>query len=175
MNVLDAGNTFPRLAIPELKGGMLTLGEPRGNHDWQMVVVYRGLHCPICKKYLATLEGLVPEFAELGVDVVTVSGDPLEKARQMAQDQNLSLAIGYDLSVTQMRELGLFVSDPRSPLETDRPFAEPGLFVINAEGDIQIIDLSNAPFARPDLQSLLNGVKFIRDKDYPLRGTHDDT
>ena len=93
----------------------------------------------------------------------------------MAQDQTLSLAIGYDLSVTQMRELGLFVSDPRSPLETDRPFAEPGLFVINAEGDIQIIDLSNAPFARPDLQSLLNGVKFIRDKDYPIRGTHDDT
>ena len=63
-----------------------------------------------------TLEGLVPEFAELGVDVVAVSGDPIEKARQMAQDQNLSLAIGYDLSVTQMRELGLFVSDPRSPL-----------------------------------------------------------
>lgn len=172
MNVLDAGNAFPKLTVPELQGGMLTLGTPQGDHDWQLVVVYRGLHCPICKTYLSTLEDLVPEFHKIGVDVVAVSGDPKDKAREMANEKNLSLPIGYDLSIAQMRELGLYVSDPRSPQETDQPFAEPALFVINDEGLIQIVDLSNAPFARPDLQSLLNGVKFVRDNGYPIRGTH---
>ena len=172
MNVLDAGNAFPKLTVPELQGGMLTLGTPQGDRDWQLVVVYRGLHCPICKTYLATLEELAPEFHKIGVDVVTVSGDPKDKARAMANEKDLSLPIGYDLSIAQMRELGLYVSDPRSPQETDQPFPEPALFVINDEGLIQIVDLSNAPFARPDLQSLLNGLKFVRDNGYPIRGTH---
>jgi peroxiredoxin len=172
MNVLDAGNAFPKLTVPELQGGMLTLGAPQGGHDWQLVVVYRGLHCPICKTYLSTLETLVPAFNKIGVDVVAVSADPKDKARAMANEKGLTLTIGYDLSIAQMRELGLYISDPRSPLETDQPFAEPAVFVINAAGEIQIIDLSNAPFARPDLQSLVNGLTFIREKDYPIRGTH---
>ena len=57
-------------------------------------------------------------------------------------------------------------------VETDQPFAEPGVFVVNGDGNIQILDISNAPFARPDLEGLLNGVKFVRDNDYPIRGTH---
>jgi hypothetical protein len=101
-----------------------------------------------------------------------VSGDPKDKAREMAQEQDLSLTIGYDMSIAQMRELGLYVSDPRSPQETDQPFAEPGVFVVNGDGNIQILDISNAPFARPDLEGLLNGIKFVRDNDYPIRGTH---
>jgi hypothetical protein len=59
----------------------------------------------------------------------------------------------------------------RSPEETDRPFPVPGLFVVNPEGRAHIIDVSNAPFARPDLDALLNGLKFIREKNYPIRGT----
>lgn len=48
---------------------------------------------------------------------------------------------------------------------------KPGLFVINPEGKVQIVDISNAPFARPDLASILQGVKFVREKQYPIRGT----
>jgi hypothetical protein len=79
--------------------------------------------------------------------------------------------VGYDLSIDDMRTLGLYVSNPRSPQETDRPFAEPGLFVINPQGDAQIIDISNAPFARPELKSLLNGLRFVISKQYPIRGS----
>jgi hypothetical protein len=70
-----------------------------------------------------------------------------------------------------MQALGLYVSNLRSADETDRPFPEPGLLVVNSEGKVQIIDISNAPFARPDLNSILKGVKFIQEKRYPIRGT----
>ncbi|MBB3993638.1 peroxiredoxin [Sulfitobacter undariae] len=173
MTALRAGSPFPKTDVDQLGGGTLTLGAPRGGHDWQLVVVYRGLHCPICKNYLAKLQELEAEFNSHGVDVVTVSGDPEEKARSFADEKELTLAVGYDLSVAQMKTLGLYVSDPRSEKETDRPFAEPGLFVVNAEGNIQIIDVSNAPFARPELQGIANGIKFIRSNDYPIRGTHE--
>lgn len=75
------------------------------------------------------------------------------------------------MSLAQMRELGLYISDPRSPQETDRPFAEPAIFAINPDGNVQVVDISNAPFSRPDLASLLSGLKFIREKQYPVRGT----
>lgn len=172
MTALAAGSTFPLTDVPQLGGGTLTLGAPRGGHDWQLVVVYRGLHCPLCKTYLARLQELEAEYNALGVDVVAVSGDPEAKAQAFAEEKELGIAIGYGLSVAQMRALGLYISDPRSPQETDQPFPEPGLFVINAAGKIQIVDVSNAPFARPDLASIAGGIKFIRGSDYPLRGMH---
>ena len=172
MTTLAAGATFPKQEVAKLGGDTLTLGAPQGGHDWQMVVVYRGLHCPLCKKYLAQLDAMAGMFHELGVDVVTVSGDPDDKAAAMAKEKELALPVGYGLTIAQMQALGLYISDPRSPAETDRPFPEPGVFVVNAGGNIQIIDISNAPFARPDLTSLANGIKFIRANDYPVRGTH---
>jgi peroxiredoxin len=172
MNGLEAGQTFPKLDVHKLGGGTMTLGVPNGGHDWQLVVVYRGLHCPLCKKYLAQLNEIAGQFHEIGVDVLAVSGDPEAKAQSMADEQGLTLPMGWGLTIGQMKTLGLYVSDPRSPQETDRPFAEPGMFVVNADGNIQILDISNAPFARPDLAVVLNGLKFIRANDYPIRGTH---
>lgn len=141
-----------------------------GDHDWQMVVVYRGKHCPICKGYLAELEKVAPEFAKAGVGIVAVSGDPQERARSFTDEIGVTFPVGYGLSVDQMQKLGLYVSQPRSEKETDRPFPEPGLFVINADGLLQVVDISNAPFARPDLARLAKGLQFVRDNDYPIRG-----
>ncbi|WP_397542270.1 redoxin domain-containing protein [Roseovarius salis] len=171
MQMLKAGAPFPKQDVPELGGGTLTLGKAGRGHDWQLVVVYRGLHCPLCKTYLAKLDELKGRFNALGVDVVTVSGDPGDRARAMAEELQLSMPVGYGLSTDQMRAVGVYVSEPRGPQETDRPFPEPGVFVINGAGRLQIVDISNAPFSRPDLESLAGGLEFIRANDYPVRGT----
>lgn len=172
MTGLAAGAPFPRMEVPTVGGDRVTLGAARGENDWQMVVVYRGLHCPLCKRYIAELDGMVDAFNDEGVDVITLSADPQEKAQAFVDETGVGLTVGYGLSVAQMSELGLYLSDPRGPQETDHVFPEPGLFLINAAGAIQILDISNAPFARPDLQALLNGVRFVRANDYPVRGRH---
>jgi peroxiredoxin len=176
MTGLAAGSKFPKMDVAKLGaklgGDTLTLGEPQRGHDWHLVVVYRGLHCPIWKRYLAQLNEIADEFYQIGVDVVAVSGDSEAKTQAMVDEKELTLRMGYGLSVAQMGYLGLYVSDPRSPEETDQPFPEPGLFVINQDGDIQVLDISNAPFARPDLTSLLGGLKFVRGNGYLIRGTH---
>jgi len=46
-----------------------------------------------------------------------------------------------------MKSLGLYVSEPRSEQETDRPFAEPGVFVVNADGLLQVLDISQKEHA----------------------------
>jgi peroxiredoxin len=171
---LPAGQSFPELNVSKLGGGHLTLGKARGDFDWQLIVVYRGKHCPLCTRYLAELNRLLSDLQGLGLDVVAVSADPAEKAQAQISEVNPDYDVGYDLSIDQMEALGLYISNPRSPQETDRPFAEPGLFVVNAEGKVQLVDISNAPFVRPDLQSLVKGLAFIRnpENNYPIRGTY---
>lgn len=171
MQAPETGKPFPKQTVARLGGGELTLGVPLHGHDWQMVIVYRGLHCPLCKKYLGKLEELAPSFHEIGVDVVVVSGDPEEKAKAFAEEVGVTLPLGYGLTTDQMRALGVYISEPRSPKETDRPFPEPGMFVINGEGQLQMVDISNAPFSRPDLEALQSGLAWVRANDYPIRGT----
>ena len=166
---LAAGTPFPRIVLPRLEGA----DAPLAGEGWTAVVVYRGRHCPICKRMLTDLAGTLSDWRDEGVSLVAVSGDDAEQARPFIEETGLDPAlVAHSLSVAQMRELGLYVSDPRSPEETDHPFAEPGLFVVNPDGNVQIVDVSNAPFARPELGSVLKGIAFVRDNDYPIRGTH---
>ena len=60
---------------------------------------------------------------------------------------------------------------PAQPQELDRPFSEPGVFVINEEGRLKMVDISNAPFLRPDLDMVLRGVTANQVEGYPFRGT----
>lgn len=112
----------------------MTLGQPQKKGHWQLVFVYGGRHCPICKKYLTKLESLKEKFLATGAEVVAVSSDPEAKALAMAEAAAPTLPVAYGLSIEQMRNLGLYVSHPRSPEETDQPFPEPGMFAVNAEG-----------------------------------------
>jgi len=156
------------MSLSSTDGQEIRLG---GKGRWQVAVVYRGQHCPLCRKYLATLNNLLEDFQAAGAEVIAISGDPRERASDEAAEEGWRFPVACDLSQDQMSELGLYISAPRSAQETDRPFPEPGLFVTNPDGLLQIVDISNAPFARPDLQGVLNGLKFIQDKNYPIRGT----
>ncbi len=164
---MAAGEKFPVMGWNAVSGDRV---DPATGSGWRVLIVYRGKHCPLCKTYLNTLDEMLEEFHAANIAVSTVSADGKEKAEAEVAECGWKFPVGYDLSVDQMRQLGLYVSDPRSPQETDRPFAEPALFVINPDGNTQIIDISNAPFARPDLKSLLKGLQFVIGKGYPIRG-----
>ena len=163
-----AGAPMPAVTVPKVGGGTVTTGTSAG---WQLVVVYRGKHCPICRSYLKDLDVRLGEFQALGVEVMAMSADTQEKAEAEAAEEGWRFPVGYGLSVEQMRQLGLYVSEPRSPQETDRPFAEPGLFVVNPGRAIQVVDIANFAGARPALPTLLMGLKFTMQNNVQPRGT----
>ena len=59
----------PALAVPTLAHGAFTLAQDKPA-QFTLVVFYRGLHCPICAKYLIELGRLLPEFEQRGVKVI---------------------------------------------------------------------------------------------------------
>lgn len=175
-NSVNPNVTFPDLIVKSTQGNSVNLLPSNTSEQrWSLVVVYRGVHCPICADYLTKLESLHEQYADANIDVCAVSADSLEQLEVFLSEkvESLSFPVYCELSVDQMSQLGLYISEPRNETETDHPFPEPAIFLISPKNKIQIIDKSNAPFCRPDLESLLNGVKFIRENDYPVRGTFD--
>lgn len=173
-NKPNPGQPFPDITVPKLGGGELKLSPASREYDWLLIVVYRGKHCPICTNYLNELNELLPRFRQAGVDVVAISADSEQQAEEQIQLVKPDFDVGYGLSIEQMQTLGLYLSNPRSEAETDHVFSEPGLFVVNSENKLQVLDISNAPFARPGLASMIMGLNFIRnpENNYPIRGTY---
>ena len=170
---LSSGSRLPEFTLPLVTGGEITLGHPIKRGNWQVVFIYRGLHCPICKTYLKKLENLKGKFPDVGAEMVAVSGDPEHKAKEMVKETGAMFPVAYGLTITQMKELGLYISLPRSKEETDQPFPEPAMFAVNPEGKVQLIDMSNTPFNRSDPEELLDTLQWIQENDYPIRGTYE--
>ena len=72
-NKLHASGAFPEMTATLHNGESIQLGKPRNGLDWQMVVVYRGRHCPLCTRYLNQLQGAVESLKSIGVDLIAVS------------------------------------------------------------------------------------------------------
>lgn len=172
---LKAGDAFPSLQATLLDGSSVTLGEPKNGLTWQAVFVYRGKHCPLCTKYLNELESYKQAFADAGVDILAVSGDSKAQLEKHLEQLDVSFPLAYGLTEEQMKQLGVYISLPRSEKETDHNFAEPGLFVVNEHGNLHVVDISNNPFVRPELGALSRGLAWIRDpnNNYPIRGMLD--
>ena len=169
---LTAGEKFPKIEASLLDDSIIELGKAQQGADWQMVVVYRGKHCPLCLRYLNLLEEHKAALAEIGVGIVAVSADTKGQLTENMEKLNISYPIAYGLTQAQMKELGLYISAPRSEQETDHNFAEPALFIINEQGTLQAVDISNAPFLRPEPEVIVRGLTFVRSQgNYPIRGT----
>ncbi len=147
---------------------LLTIGQSKDR--WTMLFVYRGKHCPRCKRFLNKLNSALSDWTDV-LDVIVVSADTKEKAQADLAEFGWDFDLGYGMTEAQMRSLGLYVSTPLSEAETTGVFAEPGAFAIRPNGTLMLVDISNGPAARPDLEELLDGMKFNIDNDRPERGT----
>ena len=164
----------PALSVPTTGGARWTLNEvpPR---VFTMVVFYRGLHCPICGRYLAEIEGRLDEFVERGVEVMAISADPLDRAQESLTKWRLTrLALGHSLPLETARAWGLYLSRGRGKTSGGvmEPvlFHEPGLFLVRPDGTLYFAQVQTAPFTRPNIGELLSAIDFVQKNDYPARG-----
>ena len=164
----DVGKPVPEMTFAKVGGGNVTVGGLRDR--WSLLVVYRGKHCPRCKKYLNKFNAMLAEWDAI-MDVVVVSADTEDKVNADVAEFGWSFDLGYGLTGAQMHALGLYVSDPLFEAETTTRFAEPGTFAIRPNGELVLVDISNGPAARPDLEELLDGMRFNIINDRPVRGT----
>ena len=170
---LTPTQTAPVLSLPLTGGGStddLALGAGAEGR-FSLVVFFRGLHCPVCRKQLGELDRRLGDLREAGVGrVVAVTMETPDRSAQLVEEWHLDdLTVAHDLGEATARECGLFVStaitDGEAPV-----FNEPGVFVLDADGTVYWSNVSSMPFGRPALEDVLTGLQFVQKQDYPARG-----
>ncbi len=166
--------SVPALELDTLSGTRFRFSDQHPQ-NFTMVVFYRGLHCPVCRKYLTELDGMLGEFGKRGVTTVVASSDTRERAEQTKSGwglQNTDLA--YGLSIDEARKWGLYVSTSRGKtsagIEEPALFSEPGLFLVRPDGTLYWGSVSTMPFARPHFSEILAAIDFALKNNYPARG-----
>jgi len=166
----------PELQVPTLAHGNFVLSADAAPR-FTMLVFYRGLHCPICLKYLLELGRLLPEFDKRGVKVLALSSDTQERASVMAGKLGApDLRMGHSLPLSVARAFGLYISTSRgltsTGMEEPALFSEPGVFLVRPDGSLYYGAVQTMPFARPHFDELLAALDFAIAKDYPARGEY---
>ena len=133
----------PALLVPTLAHGAFTLADD-GAPNFTLVVFYRGLHCPICLKYLLELGRLQPEFEQ--------------RCLGSAREWGLYISTSRDTTSIGIEEPALF--------------AEPGVFIVRPDGTPYYGAVQTMPFARPHFDELLAAIDFALAKSYPARGEY---
>ena len=169
MKNLKPGQEVPELIVKTTKGMKWDLrdNEPE---NFTMLIVYRGIHCPVCKKYLEELNTKIEDFRDKGVNVICLSSNTQELAMKTVEEWDIeNLNIGYDFSPEEGRKWGLFVSKAIKDSEPD-VFLEPALFLIKPDNTLYSASVQSMPFARPKFDELLRSISFVNKEDYPARG-----
>lgn len=166
----------PDLSVPTLKHGTFDLSQETSDRG-TVVCFYRGLHCPICAKYLIELEKTVDAFAERGVGVIALSSDTKERTELMAEKINANkLRFGYELDLKKAREWSLYISTSRGKtsigIEEPALFSEPGLFLVNPDQSLYYGSVQTMPFVRPHFSELIGALDFAIPNNYPARGEY---
>ena len=79
--LLRPGDPAPAFALPAVnREGQVSLDDYRGRSP-VLVALFRGLHCPFCRRQLVQLGTTQDKLKAFGVETVAVVNTPLERAR----------------------------------------------------------------------------------------------
>ncbi|KLI63866.1 redoxin domain-containing protein [Aurantiacibacter marinus] len=169
--MLTPGQPVPDLELPLTIDARFHLSRQEPE-NYTMLVFYRGKHCPVCKRYLEEIGGRLEDFTSRGVNAFAISMDSEDRAMVVDSDwETHDLPLVHSLTEDQARQWGLYISGKREGSEEPKIFSEPALFLVKPNMSLHFSVVQSAPFTRPPLDELLQGIDYTLDNDYPTRGT----
>lgn len=169
--MLIPGQTTPDLDLPLTIQARFALSAQQPE-NFTMLVFYRGKHCPVCRGYLEEIASRLDDLTAAGLQPFAISMDSEERAMVAHEEWDTGdLPLAHSLPEKSAREWGLYISGKREGSEEPEMFAEPALFLIRPDRTLFFAQVQSAPFTRPSLDQLLEGVNYVIKNDYPARGT----
>jgi peroxiredoxin len=122
---LQPGDPAPSFVLPAVnRDGSVTLEDYRGKRP-VLVGLFRGLHCPFCRRQVVQLGLTCEKLAAEGVETLAIVNTQEERARQYFQYRPTRVLLAADPDVRTHRAFGLpntgIVPDDTSPSELQWP------------------------------------------------------
>lgn len=93
---LNVADIAPDFSVPLVHdSGHVTLAEYRDRRG-VLVGLYRGLHCPFCRRHLAQMNLVGRRLDALGVGTLAIVNTPLDRARLYFRNDDKGVRIGVD-------------------------------------------------------------------------------
>ena len=136
MSRLSNGQHFPKLQVPAVGGGTLSLPDDLAGH-FGVVLIYRGSWCPYCNAQLAAFQRAAGSLDELDIRVAAISVDDERTTQHLIDKHRLGFAMGHSADVDEIAEAtGAYInndpSDPRRYLQSTGFVLTPDSTVITA-------------------------------------------
>jgi peroxiredoxin len=78
---LQPGERAPNVVLDAItREGKIAIDDFRGQRP-VLVGLFRGLHCPFCRRHIASMSQLAPALREKGIESLTVVNTPIDRAR----------------------------------------------------------------------------------------------
>jgi len=104
---VQPGQAAPGFSLPGInREGRVALAEFRGRAPG-FIGLYRGLHCPFCRRHIAALGGLHAALKAAGVETVAVVNTPLDRARLYYRQRPTPVMLASDPETATHRAYGL--------------------------------------------------------------------
>jgi peroxiredoxin len=93
---LRPGDPAPHFALSAVnREGQISLDDYRGRTP-VLVALFRGLHCPFCRRHIVQLGATQDKLKEMGVETVAVVNTPPERARLYFKYRPAKVLLGAD-------------------------------------------------------------------------------
>src|SRR5262245_45872683 len=81
LSPLQPGDRAPNVVLDAItQEGKIAIDDFRGQKPI-LAGLFRGLHCPFCRRHIAAQAQLDPELRQKGVESLTVVNTPIDRAR----------------------------------------------------------------------------------------------
>lgn len=104
---IKVGDPAPDFLLPAVnREGDIGLRSYKGRQP-VLLGLFRGLHCPFCRRQVVQMNGYSGRLAELGTDALAVINTELNRARLYYGRLNMSMALAVDPEWRTHRQYGL--------------------------------------------------------------------
>ena len=170
MTRLLPGQKMPDIEVKLAGGGTWRLAD-NAPKSMLIINVYRGVHCPRCRRQLEEVNARIEEFRAAGIEVIAISADPEDRAERARAEWAMdNIPIGYGLPLQLGQQLGCYVSKTMREAEPEF-FLEAGLFFVLPDLIFYAALINTVPLARPSADAMLEIGKAPIERNYPPRGT----
>jgi peroxiredoxin len=152
---LNMGDLFPEYTVTTVDGPTLHLPQDLFG-EYSVLIFYRGSWWPYCIRQLADFQSRVGEFKKENVDIVALSVDPLEKAKETVDKLQLTFPVAYGLEVPRDADkLGAFWEERRKIIHASD-------FILDSDKKVVDASYSIGPIGRIVAADALSHIQFFK-------------
>lgn len=156
-----SGSVLPPIQANDQHGNPQNLGNLMGDEGLLLLFSRSFDWCPYCISQLLELIELEADFKRLGINIATMTCDPMDTLAEAALDHGASFPLLQDEDTRHVRALGILNTE-YEPGQRAYGIPYPGIFLLDAEGVIRFKFAEEDYRLRPDFAHVLEAAQSMR-------------